>query len=138
MSDICVTEKIRNIASVLRKPEFISFEGNCAENWRVFELEYDIYVEAAHPTAEAKTRAYILLNLAGKDAIERARSFTYTEGELKEDPVCLKEKFKALCEPKKNITILRHRFDTRNQKSSETFQTYLLDLQNKADVRWPM
>ena len=42
--------------------------------------------EAAHPTAEAKTRAYILLNLALKDVIERARSFTYAQGEPKEDP----------------------------------------------------
>ena len=32
------------MADVLRKPELLSFEGNCAENWRVFELEYDIYV----------------------------------------------------------------------------------------------
>ena len=88
------------MGSALRKPELFSFEGNCAENWRVFELEYDIYVEAAHPAAEAKARAYIRLNLAGKDAIERARSFTYAEDESKQDPACLKTKFKALCEPK--------------------------------------
>ena len=81
------------MASALRKPEVLSFEGYFAENWRVFELEYDIFVEAAHPAAEAKTRAYILLNLAGKDAIERARSFTYAQGESKEDPACLKAKF---------------------------------------------
>ena len=102
------------MANALRKPEVLSFEGNCAENWRVFELEYDIYIEAAHPTAEAKTQAYILLNLAGKDAIESARSFTYAEGESKEDLACLKAKFKALCKPKKNITVLRHMFNTRN------------------------
>ena len=100
----------------------------------MFELEFDIYVEAAHPTAEAKTRTYILLNLAGKDAIERARSFTYAEDESKEDPACLKAKFKALCEPQKNITMLRHRFNTRNQKASETFQSYLVYLRNKADA----
>ena len=109
------------MANALRKPEVLSFEGNCAENWRVFELEYDIYVEAAHATAEAKTRAYIPLNVAGKDAIERARSFTCAQGESKEDPACLKAKFKALCEPKKNITMLRHMFNTRNQKASESF-----------------
>ena len=85
------------MAGALRKPELLSFKGNCAENWREFELEYDIYVEAAHPAAEAKTRAYILLNLAGKNAIERARSFTYAQGESKEDLACLKVKFKALC-----------------------------------------
>ena len=66
--------------------------------------------------------------------IERARSSTYAQGESKEDPACLKAQFKALCETKKNITMLRHRFNTRNQKASETFQSYLVDLRNKADA----
>ena len=91
------------MANALRKPEVFSFKGNCVENWRVFELEYENYIETAHPTAEAKIRAYILLNLVGNDAIERVRSFTYTQGESKEDPACLDAKFKALCEPKKNV-----------------------------------
>ena len=30
--------------------------------------------------------------------------------------------------------MLRHRFNSRNQKSSEKFQTYLVDLRNKADA----
>ena len=30
--------------------------------------------------------------------------------------------------------MLRHRFNTRNQKASETFQSYLVDLRNKADA----
>ena len=109
------------MANALRNPEVLSFEGNCAENWRVFELEYDIYVKATHPKAEANTRAYILLNLSGNDAIGRARSFTYAQGESKEDPACLKANVKALCEPKKNITMLRHRFNKRNQKQMRHF-----------------
>lgn len=93
------------MATALRKPDLLSFEGNCAENWRVFEMEYDIYVNDAHPAADAKTRSYILLNLAGKEAIERARSFTYAEDETQEDVKFFKAKFKALCEPKKNLTM---------------------------------
>ena len=46
-----------------------------------------------------------LLNLAGHEAIERARSFEYADGESNEDPEVLKAKFKELCEPKENITI---------------------------------
>ena len=69
------------MANALIKPEVLSLRGNCADNWRVFGLEYDTYVEAARSTAEAETRAYILLNLALKDAIERARLFIYAQGE---------------------------------------------------------
>ena len=122
------------MANASRKPEVLSFKASCAENLRVFESVYDIYVEAARPTAETKTRAYILLNQIGKDAIERARSFTYAEGDSKEDPACLKATFKALSEPKKKIIMLRHRFNARNQKSSETFQAYQVVLRNKADA----
>ena len=64
------------MANALRKPEVLSFEGKCAENWRVFELECGIYVEAAHPAAETKTRAYILLNLAGIRMKEQVRLHT--------------------------------------------------------------
>ena len=106
------------MANALRKPEVPSFEWNCAENWQVFEFEYDI---SPSNSWRKKTRAYILLNLAGKGVNKSAKSFTYTEDESKEDPACLKAKFKALCEPKKNITMLRHRFNTRNQKLSEIF-----------------
>ena len=74
------------MAIALRKPNELSFEDNCAANWRAFELNFDIYVEAAHPGANAKTKAYMLLNLAGREAIERSRTFEYAEGESMEDP----------------------------------------------------
>ncbi|KAL8607720.1 hypothetical protein ACOMHN_039393 [Nucella lapillus] len=61
----------------LRKPQPLSFEGNVAENWRTFETEFDIFIEAAYGDKNDRTRAYILLNLAGKEAIEKERTFTY-------------------------------------------------------------
>ena len=121
------------MASALRRPVELSFDGNCAENWRNFELDFDIYVEAARPGVDKKTKAYILLNLAGKEAIERSRTFVYAADESKEDPDVLKRKFKDLCEPKKNLIMLRHRFNTRNQKPTESFQSYFVDLTNKAE-----
>ena len=121
------------MASALRRPTELSFEENCAENWRAFELDFDIYVEAARPGANAKTKAYMLLNVAGREAIERSRTFEYTEGESMEDPDVFKRKFGELCEPKKKLTMLRHRFNTRNQKPTKLFQSYFVDLTNKAD-----
>ena len=43
----------------LRKPAPLSFEGNVAENWRTFESEFDIFVEAAYSDKNDRTRAYI-------------------------------------------------------------------------------
>ena len=135
VSDACVVKKSRKLENALRKLEILSFKENWAENLRVFEME-NIYVETAHPTEKAKTQAYILLNQAGKDAIERARSFTCAQGKFKEYSSFLKAGFKALCEPQTNITMLRHRFKNRNQKWNETFQSYLVDLRNEMFVNW--
>ena len=40
--------KRSKIMEALSKPEPLSFEGIVAENWRTFESEFDIFVEAAY------------------------------------------------------------------------------------------
>ena len=67
--------------SCFHKPGPLSFEGNVAENWRKFAQEYDIFIAAAHSNETKKVEAYILLNLAGGEAIERERSFCYSDEE---------------------------------------------------------
>ena len=42
------------------------------------------------------------------------------------------EKFEAYCTPRKNVTWQRHLFNTRNQRSDESFDQYLTDLKTKA------
>ena len=115
----------------LRKPAPLSFEGNVAENWRTFESEFDIFVEAAYSDKNDRTRAYILLNLAGKDAIKKAKTFTYAAevrnedgdiiqaAESQESVAVLKAKFRELCNPLTNVIIERHKFNTRFQEASE-------------------
>lgn len=99
-----------------------------------------------HYDKPAKTRAYILFNLAGPEAIERERSFVYkaevrapgkngailTPAESREDPECLKRKFRGICNPQQNKTMERHRFCSRNQKQGETIEAFISDLRIKA------
>ncbi|XP_057191716.1 uncharacterized protein K02A2.6-like isoform X1 [Triplophysa rosa] len=44
----------------------------------------------------------------------------------------LKEKFRSHCEPRKNLTYLRHLFFTRAQAPNELIDAYVTDLKNKA------
>ena len=130
----------------LRKPEPLSFEGNVAENWRVFEEEFDIFIEAAHSDKNERTRAYILLNLAGKDAIEKAKTFTYADevrndngdvtqaAESRENVQVLKAKFRQLCNPLTNVIIERHKFHTRFQTAEESMQSFITSLRIMADT----
>ena len=128
----------------LRKPAPLSFEGNVAENWRTFESEFDIFVEAAYSDKNDRTRAYILLNLAGKDVIEKAKTFTYAAevrnedgdiiqtAESRESVAVLKAKF--LCNPLTNVIIEPHKLNTRFQEVSEAVQNFITALKILEDT----
>lgn len=135
------------MAGEFRRPDPLVFNENIAENWRMFEQEFDIFIAAAHGDKSPRTQAFILLNLAGPEAIERERSFVYAQevrvpgendsiitipAESREDPECLKRKFRELCAPHVNITMERHKFNTRSQRPGETFESYISDLKIKA------
>ena len=125
------------MAEGLRKPDALSFDGNVAENWRRFELEYDIYIAAAFSDKPEKVKAMILLNLAGREAIEKERSFVYNpevkdeDGnvvkakEVRENSTVLKAKFSEICTPQRNIIMERHAFNTREQGQDENIQSYV-------------
>ena len=51
----------------------MSFEGNVAENWKNFDAEFDIFVQAAYGDKDESTKAYILLNLADREAIGKEK-----------------------------------------------------------------
>ena len=117
-----------------RKLDPLHFDGNVTESWRIFELDFDIFLSTGHST-KTKEQAYILLNIAGCKAIEKRRSFTYkpavtnvegaviTPAEDKEHPNILKTKFHELCSSQKKIIMERHKLTTRNQKSEGKYQS---------------
>ncbi len=117
------------MADGFRRPDPIVFDENIAENWRIFEQEHNIFIAAAH-SDKPETEAYILLNLAGVEAIERELLFVYTaevrvpgENEAvlvptksREDCECLKWKFWEICtcNPQQDKTTEKHNFHSRN------------------------
>ncbi|XP_046863328.1 uncharacterized protein LOC124457081 [Xenia sp. Carnegie-2017] len=85
------------MAEGFSRPTRLSFEGNVAENWRRIKQNYEIYIVAAgHSRKSKKEKSCILLNLAGKDVVERYNSFTYNEEEDKDDPEILVKKFEEI------------------------------------------
>ena len=131
------------MADGFRRPDPLVFDDKIADNWRVFEQEYDIFIGAAHCDKPDRTKAYILLNLVGSEAIEREHTFTYAVAQLdddgdvvrpaesRENPECLKQKFRDICNPQTNISMERHSFNTRNRKPGETVESYQSALRNK-------
>ena len=122
------------MASSLRKPEPLSFEGNVPENLRRFFLEFDVYVQAAHPNATNPTKVGIFLNLAGIEAIERSQAFEFENAQARHNVDNWKHKFRELCRPMRNLIILCQSFNSRIQKQEESFQSFLTDIRNRADM----
>ena len=81
-----------------------------------------------------KIQAYILLNLAGGEAIKREKLFTYEESENKEATECLKWKIAEVWNPQTNVTMEHHKFNTCMQQRGESIQSFVADLKNKASA----
>ena len=125
------------MAEGLRRPNQVVFSGDIAENWRIFEMEYDVFVAAAYSDKTAAERAGVLLNLAGTEAIDKSRSFVYkpearneagevtAPAETKDNPEVLKAKFRELCQPEINITMERNKFLNRRQRADENIASRL-------------
>lgn len=63
------------MAGEIRRLDPLVFDENIAENWCIFEQEFDIFISTAHGDKPRRTQPFILLNLTGPEAIERERSF---------------------------------------------------------------
>ena len=73
------------MADGLRKSEALSFEGDVVLKWKHFAQDVETFIAAAHGEKNGRTKAYILLNLTGREAIEKEKSFVYAPAVLNED-----------------------------------------------------
>ena len=66
------------MADGLRKPEPLSFDGNVALNWKNLVQEVEIFIAAAQGDEHQTTKAYIFLNLAGREVIKKEKSLVFS------------------------------------------------------------
>ncbi|KAK7111890.1 hypothetical protein V1264_011443 [Littorina saxatilis] len=126
----------------LDPPQPLQLQGNVAEHWKRFKRMFEIYRAASGlDTKQRKVQSMTFLHVVGPEAVEVYHTFQWAEGECGEHCdsandfhtyACMLQKFEQYCEPRKNVTIERHVFFTRNQKAGETFDVYLTDLKLKA------
>uniref|UniRef100_T1HVY1 CCHC-type domain-containing protein n=1 Tax=Rhodnius prolixus TaxID=13249 RepID=T1HVY1_RHOPR len=117
---------------VFTRPSEMKFEGNLAENWRVFRRDLDIFLKAANITdakGSSGRRTAVLLNFIGSKGKELYYTFTFAEGENENFDVVL-EKFEQYVEPQKNLVLSSFLFNSRNQKANESFDTFVTELKN--------
>ena len=113
-------------------PPNLSLQGNLAENWRSWIQRFDIFcIASGIAEKDEKVQCATFLHVAGEEAIKVSNTFVFAEEEVNKIDA-LKKKFKDYCEPRKNLTYIRHIFFTRAQKQSEPIDSYVTDLKDKA------
>ncbi|KAG5861819.1 hypothetical protein JTB14_009520 [Gonioctena quinquepunctata] len=109
----------------------LSLEGNIAHNWEMWYQHFKIFMRASClENSDEQRKVALFLHHIGSEALSIFNSFGIDMDSCKYDE--LVAKYKAHCAPKKNLTIERHNFLTRVQKSSESIDDFLTDLKNKS------
>ena len=123
-------------------PKPLSFEGNLAENYRRFREHWDLFekTELVERSQEVKCSYFLLcIGEEGRE-IYKTLSFTAAETTTDEEGTTtwtrtvaeIKEAFKQYCEPRRNVTFERHKFNTRNQHEGEHIDQYVSALKTLA------
>ncbi|KAG5893576.1 hypothetical protein JTB14_028343 [Gonioctena quinquepunctata] len=116
----------------LKQPEEMSLDGDLALNWKKFKAAYKLYIVASGCSAkEDKVKAAILLHIIGNGAREILETLSLTEDEKQDEDKILQE-FEKYFVPKTNVSIERHKFNTRCQLEGEYFDLFLKDLRTIA------
>ena len=128
----------------LNPPESLQLQGNVADNWKRFKQAFLIYQAASGlDSKNRKVQSMTLLHIIGTEALDIYNTFHWAADECNDFQHCnaaadfhvvdcILKKFDTYCAPKKNITIERHIFFSRNQNEGETFDVFVTDLKLKA------
>ena len=117
----------------LRPPPPFSFEGNLSHAWKVWEKHFNFFLTATESDSKSdKVKTSILLTCIVSKGREIYETFAFAqEGDkLKLKPVL--EKFTEYCNPRKNITILRHQMFTYKQQEGQSFNDFVTELKRRA------
>ena len=123
------------IMDKLNPPETLNFYGNIANNWRRWKQRFGIFSLASGLSEkDPKIQAATFLHVAGTDALEIFNTFTWESDDDKSKVDKITEKFDEYCNPRKNVTWERHKFNTRNKQVGESIDQYVTDLKTKAQM----
>lgn len=118
-----------------RTPQCFTFTNadvNLSVRWKQWQKEFEIYFAAAELNKKSpETQVAILLHVAGSEAQQVHETFTFGEEEDENNYKVVLEKFRSHCEPQRNVVFERYVFWQRDQRPTETFDSWVTDLRQK-------
>ena len=126
-------------------PAPMSVQGDVAQNWKDFEVEWGHYVVATQLVKKLKKDngqpdeagmlqvASTLCSVMGKDCLKIMNSLpTLTEVDRR-NPGRIKDELRAHFVPQRHVLFERYKFDTASQQATDTVYTYLVRLRQLAE-----
>lgn len=115
----------QHVPSILPFPARLELSGNLSQNWKRFKRVWENY-EIASGLVEMgnEKRIATFLTCLGPEGIEIYDSLQFEPAEENKMDKIL-EKFNTFCVGETNETYERYTFNSRNQETDETFDTYL-------------
>ncbi|CAI9726668.1 Hypothetical predicted protein [Octopus vulgaris] len=118
----------------LPHPKDLDFnQENLAAAWKKWKKEFNLFLIATESDMKPdKVKPSMFLTCIGSKGrdIHFTLDFDSPDEEMNLQTVI--EKFDAYCEPRKNITFLRHKFFTCGQAEHQKFDEYVVELRQKA------
>ncbi|CAM1292520.1 Uncharacterised protein r2_g169 [Pycnogonum litorale] len=106
--------------------------NNLADAWKKFRQQFIWYLSAIDADAKPETKqCAILLSVLGEPGVDIYTSFTIPEEDSDKLDRLLRQ-FESYCTPRKNLTMERHKFNTRNQTEGEGVECYVAELKHLA------
>ena len=109
-------------------PNSLEFEGNISEHWKRWKQELEFYLTATEKDSkDNKVKSSILLTCIGPQGREIYNTFSLSdENKLNFDQIIIK--FDEYCSPRKNMTLIRHKFLSYKQREGQTFSEFVTQL----------
>ncbi|XP_046857694.1 uncharacterized protein K02A2.6-like [Xenia sp. Carnegie-2017] len=123
-------------------PKPLKLDGNVSENFRKFEEHWTLFEKTELKGRSEEERCSYFHLCVGERGREVYKTLTFAtpetetnaEGEITwlRTTSELKSAFKTYCNPRKNITYERHKFNIRNQEDNESIDQYVTVLRTLA------
>lgn len=113
----------------LRAPDKFNFDaGNLADAWTKQKEESNIYIDLTMEDDNEPGQVKLFLYLNGTRGREIYETMTFGNEPANRTLLIVTEAFDNYCNPKRNETVERYRFNMRNQYQDETLDKYVTEL----------
>ncbi|VDI59165.1 Hypothetical predicted protein [Mytilus galloprovincialis] len=113
----------------LRAPERFNLDAHdLADAWKKWKEELNLYIDLVMDSEDEQAKVKLFQYLVGTRGREIYLTMAFDQEPQNRTLAMVLQAFDGYCNPKRNETVERYRFNMRNQNKEETFEKYVTEL----------